>query len=80
MLVLAASARVGGIAGGRRGTTLTGPGQARRIDDVDMAASMARFMAIEMTALRALGLERRAKPALSLAEYITSKERTEPAS
>lgn len=78
MLVLAQAARGGGIAGARRGTTLTGPGQARRITDPDLAAALAKFMTIELTALRALGLERKAKPALSLAEYIEAKaQRTE---
>lgn len=62
MLVLTEAAQRGGIASRRHGASRKEGAVAQRLDDVDLAAALGRFMQIEVTALRAIGLERRAKP------------------
>ena len=70
MLVLAAAASGGGITGGRRSAAVRGAGGEKRLTDPDLAAALARFMQVEANALRAIGLDRRAKPVPSLAAYM----------
>ena len=62
MLILAEAARSGFIIQGESGWDLA-PG----------AKELAKFLAVERNCLRTLGLERRAKPLLGLADYLDSK-------
>ncbi len=73
MLVLAQAAQGSGIAGGRRSGSTRDGDVVRRASDPDLAAALARFMAVEAGALKAIGLDRRAKPVQGLYEYAAAK-------
>lgn len=74
MLILAQAAERDGLVGWRRGATLKGDGGAQQsYRDVDLAAALARFLAVELTALKTLGLARRPRPAPSLRELLAAR-------
>ncbi len=79
MLVLAQAAAGSGIVGSRRGISVKGPNATRSLADADLAAALARFMAVETSALKAIGLERRAKPVKSLREVLLEAQARETA-
>jgi len=74
LLVLAQAAAGGGIVGSRRGVTVRGAGATRSLADADLAAALARFMAVETSALKAIGLERRARPVLTPEAYWSQRQ------
>ena len=83
MLILAQSAGAGGIVGTRRGVTVKGADATKSLADPDLAAALARFMALEANALRTIGMEPVAKPVKSLREVLMEAAReteTAPAS
>lgn len=75
MLVLAEAARGAGIAGARRSATVNVAAGVRRLTDPDLAAALGRFMTVEASALRAIGMDRRAKAVPSLSEFVEAQAR-----
>lgn len=74
MLILAEAATKGGLLAVRRSAAVKDGGAVRSVSDPDLAGALARFMSIEVAALRALGLKRVAPPALSLTAYLEARQ------
>ncbi len=79
MLIMAEAAKKGGIVGPRRGATTNGGGLVRSVVDPDYSAALSRFLAIEARALQAIGMERKAKAALTPEQYWAQRQATRAA-
>lgn len=77
LLVMAQATQQGtGIAGARRSVQGRRGDLVQRKSEADLASVLSKFMSVELTALRALGLERRPREVPSLRAYLAARAET----
>jgi hypothetical protein len=73
LLILAEMAKGPGVGGVRRGTSTKTGDVVQSATEADLAGAMVRFMSIEANALKTIGMDRRAKPVPSLAQFLEER-------